>query len=673
MRRSWCTLALAALAVAAVPAHAAGAAAVEFRYQALMFGKPAGSEVCRVSSATQRECDFEFNDRGRGPKLHQKLTLDADGQPQRLEITGNDYFKVPVDEVFARDAARASWRNQGEQGELANPGRALYVSFNGLPSDAALQVDALLRAPNQTLPLLPAGEARLEKLGSRTVKAGDKSRVVTQYAIYGLGFSPGTVWVDDDGLFADTGGGWLSVVREGFDGVLPELLAADQAAETAHFAGLAKQLAHRPAGAVIVHGARLFDPASGTVTPGTSIVISGQRIVAVGPDGKVAEPAGAERIDAAGRTALPGLWDMHTHLSATDGPLHLAAGVTSVRDMANDIDILTALKKGWDAGESIGPRVHRAGFIDGPGPYAGPSKVLVDNEKDALSWVDRYADLGYEQIKLYSSLKPELVAPIIAEAHKRGLRVSGHIPAFMTAEQCVKLGFNEIQHANFLFLNFFAKEVPDTRTPARFHAIGERAAGLDLDSAPVQDFIHLLRDRRIVSDPTLVTFEGMFLGQAGQVDPSYAAVADRLPPQVRRGFLGGGLEAPKGMEERYHQGFRAMQHMVRKLYDNGVQIVAGTDALAGFAYHRELELYVEAGIPAPAVLRIATLDAARVMKSDADLGSIATGKLADLILVDGDPTRNISDVRKVRLVVKDGVLYRPDEIDRAIGVKPLAE
>ena len=139
----------------------------------------------------------------------------------------------------------------------------------------------------------------------------------------------------------------------------------------------------------------------------------------------------------------------------------------------------------------------------------------------------------------------------------------------MTAEQCVKLGFDEIQHANFLLLNFFAKEVPDTRTPARFHAIGERGAGLDLQSQPVQDFIHLLRDKHVVSDPTLVAFEGMFLGQAGEIDPSFTAVADRLPPQVRRSFLGGGLQAPAGMEERYHQGFRAMQHMVGSFTKRG--------------------------------------------------------------------------------------------------------
>lgn len=671
MRRA--ALCLIVLSPAVLPAvgHAADPAPTEARYKALMFGNPAGAASCRMRAGGGRDCDFEYNDRGRGPKLHQVMEVDAQGLPTKVEVTGNDYFKVPVKEAFAREAAGASWSSQGESGKNAASAPAFYVSFNNLPTDGAVLALALLRAKDHRLTLLPAGEARLHVLGEKKLPAGGSTRTVSHVAIQGLGFSPFYLWLDaDGGLFADTGGGWLGVVREGFESVLPDLLKEDQRAETEYFAGLGAQLAHRPAKGLVITGARLFDPATGSVTPGTTIVVAGNRIQAVAADGSIPVPDGAQKIDARGRFVMPGMWDMHSHLSSSDGPLDIAAGVTSARDMANDIDILTALKTSWDSGQAVGPRVHRAGFIDGPGPYAGPSKVLVDNPKDALMWVDRYADLGYEQIKLYSSLDPKLVPPIITEAHRRGLRVSGHIPAFMTAEQCVKLGFDEIQHANFLLLNFFAKEVPDTRTPARFHAIGERGAGLDLQSRPVQDFIHLLRDKHVVSDPTLVTFEGMFLGKAGEIDPAFAAVADRLPPQVRRGFLGGGLQAPAGMEERYHQGFRAMQHMVGELYKNGVQIVAGTDSLAGFAYHRELELYVEAGIPAPVVLRIATLDAARVMKSDGEVGTVAPGMLADLIVLDGDPSVRISDIRKVQLVIKDGVLYHPDEIDRAIGVLP---
>jgi imidazolonepropionase-like amidohydrolase len=274
------------------------------------------------------------------------------------------------------------------------------------------------------------------------------------------------------------------------------------------------------------------------------------------------------------------------------------------------------------------------------------------------------------QIKIYSSVKPSLVPAIIDEAHKNGLRVSGHIPAFMTAEQAVNEGYDEIQHVNFLFLNFWFDSVPDTRTPARFVAVAQKASQLDLQSPKVQQFVALLKAHHTVLDPTLNVFENMFVARKGTIDPGYAAVADRMPPNVRRGFLTGGLPVPDGMDQRYRDAFKATERMVKMMYDAGLPILAGTDAFAGFAYHRELELYVDAGIPAPDVLRIATLGAARVMKLDGQLGTVEPGKLADIILVDGHPAANISDIRKVSLVMKDGVVYRPAALDSAVGIKP---
>ncbi len=400
------------------------------------------------------------------------------------------------------------------------------------------------------------------------------------------------------------------------------------------------------------------------------MIVTGNRIQAVGKDGEVTVPAGYEVVDARGKTLLPGLWDMHVHLGESDGLFNLASGVTTVRDLANDIDQLQDMRRRWESGEAIGPRVLMAGFMDGPGPYAGPTKVLVSTEQQALEWVDRYAKLGYVQIKLYSSLDPKLVAPVVKRAHELGLRVSGHIPNGMSAEQAVRAGYDEIQHANFLVLNFLDPKI-DTRTPARFSEVAKQAADLDLDSPRVKSFIALLKEHGTVSDPTLAAFEGMFIGEPGKVDPTLAAVADRLPPQVQRGLYGGGLNPPADQAQRYRDSYQTMKNLVKALHDAGVTIVAGTDGLAGFTLHRELELYVDSGIPAPEVLRIATLGAARVMKRDQDLGSVAPGKLADLILVDGDPASRISDIRRVVLTVKDGVTYDPNAIWASVGVKPV--
>ncbi|HEV2851569.1 MAG TPA: amidohydrolase family protein [Thermoanaerobaculia bacterium] len=644
------------------------ALAQETRYPFLFSGNRAGEAVSRVEPDGTRVYTFEFNDRGRGPKTTTRMRLDAQGIPVFVETTGHDYWKSPVEERFERKDGHLVWKNASENENRAAGGPAFYLSLNGPPQETEVLARALLAAPGNRLPVLPTGEAHIEKVTSTKVQAGGKTRTVDLYSISGLGFTPGFIWLDEQKSFFASVGGWAALYLDGWQSAVPELTKIQDAATGKRLKELAGKLARRPKGALVFQHARLFDPETRTVRPGTTVVVSGNRIQAVGKDGDVPVPAGAEVVDAKGKTVLPGLWDMHTHLGEDDGFLHLAAGVTTVRDLANDTDKLLDLKRQWDTGETVGPRVLMAGFMDGPGPYAGPTKVLVDTEEKALAAVDNYAKLGYVQIKLYSSLDPKLVPAIIQRAHQHGLRVSGHIPNGMTAEQAVRAGFDEIQHVNFLFLNFLSPDI-DTRTPARFTEVAKQAAGLDLKSDRVKSFIALLKERGTVSDPTLVAFEDMFTAQAGQMSPSLAAVADRFPPQVRRTLFSGGLNPPADQVKLYRDSYRAMENLVRDLHDAGVTIVAGTDALAGFSYHRELELYVDAGIPAPDVLRIATLDAARVMKRDQELGTVAPGKLADLILVDGDPASRIGDVRRVVLTVKDGVVYDPAALYGALGVK----
>ena len=165
-------------------------------------------------------------------------------------------------------------------------------------------------------------------------------------------------------------------------------------------------------------------------------------------------------------------------------------------------------------------------------------------------------------------------------------------------------------------------------------------------------------------------FEGLFTSHPGEISPDKAEIANRFPPQVRRGFLTGGLPIPEGKDERYLASFHRMLDFAKLLYDSGVTIVGGTDGMPGFDLARELELYVDAGIPAPKVLQIATLGAARVMKHDGQVGSIEPGKLADLVIIDGDPSVNIHDLRNVVTVIKDGNVFDSREVQRAIGMVP---
>jgi imidazolonepropionase-like amidohydrolase len=539
--------------------------------------------------------------------------------------------------------------------------------MNGGPADAALLVKAAL-ANGGTIALLPEGQARVEKVAQRDFENGGRRLAATLYAIGGLDLTPFYLWVDQrNDLFA-AGASWMVTVREGWEPVAQQIMDAQQQTESARSAELANRLAHKPNGPIAIRNVNLFDSVTATIVPAQTVVAQGNRIQAVGAVAGVRLPPNTMVIDGAGKTLLPGLWDMHAHVSGYDGLLNLAVGVTSVRDLGNDTDELEARRKRIDAGREIGTRIFPAGMIDGPGPYQGPTKALADNEQQAREYVRRYADLGYTQIKIYSSLKPALVPAIVDEAHKRGMRVSGHIPAGMTAADGVRDGMDEIQHANFLMLNFMPDVKDKTQTPARMTEVAKRAADIDVNSKPVRDFISVLKERHVAIDPTIAIFEERFVNRTGHIPESYVTIASRLPAQFRRGLLTGGLPVPDGMDQRYRDSFNNLLKLVKAMYDAGIPVESGTDSLAGFTLQRELELHVRAGIPANRVLSDATLGAARIVKSDDQLGSLTVGKLADMVLVDGDPTKRISDIRRPTIVVKDGMIYYSLELNSELGI-----
>ena len=410
--------ALFAASAACLLAHAPARARQETRYTVLMVGKPAGFQTSTVRPDGALEFAYEYSDRGRGPKYRTTVRLDARGLPVSLDTSGNDYLKAPVAETYTFEGGVARWKNAAEAGEKKLDANAFYTSINGAPEEFALLARALLKAPGGRLPLLPEGEAAVARTGGLALRDGGRTRRVVSYEVTGLGFTPGTVWLDEDGAFFASVSSWLTVVREGWESSVPELLKKQDELEAGRIAKLAHTLARRPAAPLAFRDANLFDSETGRTIPHTTVVVEGNRVRAVGRDGQVAVPKNAEVIDARGRTLMPGLWDMHVHLGPNDGLMHVAAGVTSVRDMGNDVDALLALRKNIEAGEEIGPRVTTAGLLDGRGPYAGPTKVLVDTEEEARAAVDNFARLGYSQIKIYSSIKPELVPRLVALCHQ---------------------------------------------------------------------------------------------------------------------------------------------------------------------------------------------------------------------------------------------------------------
>jgi hypothetical protein len=648
----------------------AGPAAADTALTVMMSGTARGEVVITDQGPGARRTTYGFQDRGRGPALTETVASDATGRPVSLSVDGNDYRKFPIQERFSVSGGQASWKSDADEGKAAAGG--FYLPNQSTPEDLAALARALLRAPGHALDLLPTGHVAIAPSVEVKVSGAPGPATAHLYLITGLDFEASPIWLDDQGELFASGGTWLGVMRKGYEASQPELLKAQESALGERALKLAATLSRAPKGPLVIRHAAVFDAEARVLRRGWSVAIDGDRITAAGPDAKVAAPKGAEVIDAKGRALLPGLWDLHVHItSQTDGLLDLMAGVTTVRDMGDDMDTLQRLSDRFDRGELSGPHILKAGLIDGTGPFQGPTKVLVSTPEEMVAAVKMFADAGYPQIKLYSSVKPELVPVAAQAAHARGMRVSGHVPAGMTMRQAVEAGYDEVQHANFWLLNFMSPEiVARTNTPTRFSDAYIHGREIDLASPEVKDFIAFLKARHTVVDPTLVTFETMFTGVKGQQIKSYQPYADRLPPGMLRGGLSGGRGKTPEERAAYTESYRRMMQMLKLMHDAGVPVVNGTDGNA-LDYTRELVLHVESGMRPADVLYDSTLGSARVMKVDSQVGSIAPGKRADLVLVEGDPTTDIAAVRNTRLVVKSGRLFDPEALAEAAGLKPV--
>jgi imidazolonepropionase-like amidohydrolase len=600
--------------------------------------------------------------------VNSELQLDENGRIESQKITGISPFKSVIDEYYTYENGVASWATPGESGSATTDDPAFYLPNEGISFGAA---GALVRAAaaniDNSIDLFPNGRARVEKVSDLTVDTPHGAQVVSLFALHGIGFTPSYMWFDENlNVVAVDVSGYLGMIPEGWDvSVLTELSAAQSESDGVFITELAKDLAIATQGPVVFENVNVVDVVNGQLIENQHVLVAGGKIKAISADS--IDDSDAMRIDGSGKSLMPGLWDMHAHFSLSEGVMNIAGGITNVRNIGGVHDKTMELTAKHDSGEVIGPNTFRAGFMDKAGPYA--SGWAAESLEQALDRVDFFAENGYIQIKLYSSIEPEWVAPIAERAHSHGMRLSGHIPAFMSAEQAVRAGYDEIQHINMVFLNFLAGDREDTRQQIRFTLYGDEAGNLDLASDEVQDFFALLKENDVTVDPTAAIFDTSLRHLAGTPDPTFAAVVDHLPPSIARGLYNVQMNK-RGQEEAWHRSAENQAAMIKALHDYGIQIVPGSDSMAAFTVHREIELYVEAGISTADVLKIATLDSARITGVDDRKGSIEVDKDSDLILIDGNPFEDISAVRRSVLVMKGDTLYRPEDLYRAIGIKP---
>jgi imidazolonepropionase-like amidohydrolase len=640
------------------------------RFTVIFGGKNVG-HLTAYTTGNETRIDYDYKNNGRGPTMAETIRLDAQGLPSEWTLSGTTTFGSKVKEHFAHKGSRANWVDSTGKGDASVHGPSLYVAQSGSPWSDGMYARAMLSTTGKQIPALPGGVLHLEKGETFAVQGSGGSIDVTRYDISGIDLTPDIILLDSKGeLFASVDSVFI-MVRAGYEDEEQRLRQLAANWDTERLVNIEHEAAHHYAGPVRIRNVRLFDPKTSSLTDPVSVLVKDRQISAVETLDSPPTP-GETTIDGAGGTLVAGMYEMHSHLDQDEGLLDVLAGITTVRDMGNDNAVLDKLVQRIDQGIIGGPHVVRSGFIEGKSPFSANNGILVDNQEKALDAVRWYGARGFWQIKIYNSMNPAWVPAMTQEAHRLGMRVAGHIPAFSTADDMILAGYDEITHINQFMLGWVIQPGEDTRTLFRLTAL-KRLGGLDLQSARVQHTIDMMVERKIAIDPTLGIHELLTLGRDGQIPPGAVDYFDHLPIARRRDAMKGLIDvSAPGDDKAYRAAFVKLIETVHLLHDRGVFIVFGTDTGGSFTYHRELELYQQAGMSPAEILKRATYDSARYLGQDQRMGSIDKGKLADFFLIQGDPTKDLKAIKSIRMVVKDGTFYYPAEVYPKFGIQPFA-
>ena len=597
--------------------------------------------------------------RGWVTETDEVITLGKDRRPTKITIRG---FTDQGDaaESFTVDAGgTARWKTVVDAG-TAPFGDRRYNSYGGPWLASEREVEALVAAGDKGIDLLPTGHASIT-VGEAVAIDGPGGRKTVKLAfIKGYGFSPSPVWLDGDNRFFGNAG-VISLLPAGYEAAGPRLKDIQDKATAAMVRDVARRfLSTANRSPTLVDHVLMFDSVAGRYLPDRAVLIADGKVAAVGAAGSIAAPAGATVIDGRGKTILPGLWDSHLHVGDDWNLLqNVATGLTNYRSPGSMIDEALSIFKRRAAGDLLAPDGKVSIIVDRKDPLAAQGALTVSSPAEAVAAVDKIKASGMWGVKFYTSMTPAWIAPAAAEAHKLGLHVHGHVPAGMRPLDAVRAGYDEVTHINFIMMQAMPQAVVDkANTAARIEGPAQYGKDVDLDSAPMKAFYAELAKRRTIIDPTLTVWEPSLTSDGTALPPSYAPFADAAPPSVVRGWKIGGYPLFGGLTRAdFRKSFDKLVGLVGRLHQAGVPIVAGTDGY-GLELVRELELYQQAGLGNAQALQTATIIPARMTGMADRAGSIAPGKTANIILVDGDVSKALGNLRHVETVFLDG--YRLD-------------
>ena len=616
-------------------------------------GRPAGWEHYELEPSDggmTLTSDYDYVDRGR--RNHTQLTMSV----------GNDYALKTLETVRITDTsrtvatsvefngARAKFLRNGKSADVAIPAVAYAVS-SYFPTAQHLALIRYWESHGRpaTMAVVPGdpNPVAIRKRGVDTVGTGSSRVALTRYTIDGVIWGINYLWLDAEGrlaMFATGGGGGLSfkTVRAALLPLRDQLMDVAARAQMAELTAIASRTKPIAEGTLALVGATLVDATGAPAVPNATVVVEKGRIVAAGPSASTTVPPGARRIDVAGKTIIPGLWDNHAHLHQIEWiPTYFAAGVTSVRDMGSEWPLLVAMRNAIRSGKVPGPNLFFAGLIDGPGPQGfGEFSAATPDEGRAI--VRRYHAMGFEMIKIYLALAPDVTAAICDEAHRQGMRCTGHVPTSMDLHSAIDSGMDQIAHF-----------------PVRGDLTTEEGK---------QQLAHFVA-KKTIFDPTASWGE---IGGKSAQEPmeNIQPVLQHLPAPMLQNRIASLGQSPSDTATSHARLARTLAN-IKAAHDAGVPLLAGTDeGIPAYSLYRELELYVKAGFTPMDALRSATAVAGQAMHVDEDVGTIEKGKRADLLVLDANPLENISNVRTIRFVIKDGRMFESAALWTAAGFRP---
>jgi imidazolonepropionase-like amidohydrolase len=334
-----------------------------------------------------------------------------------------------------------------------------------------------------------------------------------------------------------------------------------------------------------------------------------------------------------------------------------------VRDCGNEFEFITAVRDAVAQGRGLGPRLLLAGVVDGAGVYTlGINRI--ETPEQAKAWTDKYHAAGFQQMKIYSSVKLEELKVVADEAHRLGMTVTGHVPEGLNAFQTIEAGQDQINHISYI------ADIMHAPFPEGMSRMDRRKAlaNLDLESPEAKKALEFLKEHHTVVDPTLALsefFTATTLKPPVTFEPGVTKIAPELAEQLTD------VAPPSERSEIGEKLFEKEVAIVGALHKAGVPVVAGTDqTVPGYSLHREMELYVQAGFTPMEAIQAATIVPARAMGLEKESGTVEKGKRGDLILVAGNPLDDIRDARNVEYVITNGAMYHAAELWQSVGFKP---